>query len=210
MSTKNNLEMMEVFMQIAQKKLTPNQFYLMCCIRESVASQYINLHAEIRSLVKDSWIKDLTDATGIKYELSSQANAFLEDIDGHFKVNKKKVNKSVMGDDYQKNIDEYILLFPKLRLPSGKAARSDKKNVQTALEWFIKTYEYSWETILKATAMYVDEYERKNYMYMQTSQYFIRKQQSDKSWGSELANMCAVVESGDIQQDQNYFSESVV
>jgi hypothetical protein len=63
---------------------------------------------------------------------------------------------------------------------------------------------------LKATAAYVDEYERKNYMYMQTSQYFIRKQQSDKTWGSELANMCAVIESGDSLNDKNYFSENVV
>lgn len=210
MKVKNNLDLMEIFMQILQKDLTPNQFYLMCCIRESVASKHINLHAELRSLIAKGWVKDLTDATGPKYILSPESNNLLEEMDGNFKVNKKKVNKAVMGDDYQKNIDAYLELFPKMRLPSGKAARSDRKNVQTAFEWFMKTYEYSWETILKATALYVDEYEAKNYMYMQTSQYFIRKQQSDKTWGSELANMCAVVESGDTQPNQNYFSENVV
>lgn len=210
MKVKNNLDIMEIFMQIIHKNLTPNQFYLMCCIRENVSSRHINLHAELRTLIKESWVKDLTDATGPKYTLSPEAEKLLDELDGHFKVNKKKVDKAVMGDDYQKKIDEYLLLFPKMRLPSGKAARSDKKNVQTAFEWFMKNYEYSWETILKATAMYVDEYEAKNYMYMQTSQYFIRKQQSDKTWGSELANMCAVVESGDTQTDKNYFSENVV
>ena len=201
---------MEIFMQITHKSLTPNQFYLLCCMREGVASTHINLHAELRALIKDSWVKDLTDATGNKYELSTEAQNFLNEIDGYFKTTKKKVNASVMGEDYQKNVDAFLLLFPKVRLPSGKAARSDKKNVQTALEWFMKNYEYNWETILKATAMYVDEYERKNYMYMQTSQYFIRKQQSDKTWGSELANMCAIVESGDTLPDENYFSENVV
>ncbi len=201
---------MEIFMQIAQKELTPNQFYLICCIREGIASQHINLHAELRVLVKNLWIKDLTDATGPKYELSSEANKFLDEMDSQFKTTKKKVNNVLMGNDYQKNIDAYLLLFPKMRLPSGKAARSDKKNVQTAFEWFMKTYDYNWDTILQATAMYVDEYETKNFMYMQTSQYFIRKQQADKTWGSELANMCAVIESGDMDTDKNYFSENVV
>ena len=210
MKIKNNLDILEIFTQIAQKNLTPNQFYLMCCIRENTASLHINLHAELRSLVKSGWVKDLTNAAGPKYELSPIASVLLEEIDAQFNTNKKKVNKAVMGEDYQKNIDAYLELFPKMRLPSGKAARSDKKNVQTAFEWFMKNYDYSWETILKATAMYVDEYEAKNYMYMQTSQYFIRKQQSDKTWGSELANMCAVIESGDTQSDTNYFSENVV
>lgn len=210
MKAKNNLDLMEIFMQIAHKGLTPNQFYLMCCIKEGIASQHINVHAELRSLIKAGWVKDLTNADGPKYNLSPDADKFLDEIDAQFKVNKKKVNKSVMGDNYETNIDAYLNLFPKMRLPSGKAARSDRKNVQVAFEWFMKNYEYSWETILKATALYVDEYERKNYLYMQTSQYFIRKQQSDKTWGSELANMCAVVDSGDTQPDQNYFSENVV
>ena len=95
-------------------------------------------------------------------------------------------------------------------LPSGKAARSDKKNVETALRWFMENYEYSWNTILNAAKLYVAEFELKNYLYMQTSQYFIRKQNSDKTWASELANVCARVDAGDIRQQGNYFSEKVV
>ena len=210
MKIKNNLDIMEIFMQIAHKNLTPNQFYLMCCIREGIGSLNINLHTELRVLIKDKWIRDLTDATGNKYELSPEGQSLLEEIDSQFKTTRKKVNSSLMGEDYQEKVDAYLELFPKMRLPSGKPARSDRKNVQTALEWFMKNYNYTWDTILKATAMYVDDYEKKNYLYMQTSQYFIRKQQSDKSWGSELANMCAVVDSGDIHNSQHYFSENVV
>lgn len=204
------MDLMEFFMQISQKGLTPNQLYLLSCIREGIASQHINLHAELRVLIQNKWITDKTDGKGYMYILSQEASKLLEEIDKQFSTTKKKVNSAIMGEDYQKHIDTYLNLFPKLRLPSGKPARSDRKNVQTALEWFMKTYEYSWDTVLKATAAYVDEYERKNYMYMQTSQYFIRKQQSDKTWGSELANMCAVIESGDSLDDKNYFSENVV
>jgi hypothetical protein len=58
--------------------------------------------------------------------------------------------------------------------------------------------------------MYVDDYERANYKYMQTSQYFIRKQNPDKSWASELANWCAQAESGPSDNQEKYFSEKVI
>jgi hypothetical protein len=45
---------------------------------------------------------------------------------------------------------------------------------------------------------------------MRNSQYFIRKQNSDKSWDSELANCCDIILSGDDQDDSPHFSERVV
>ena len=113
------------------------------------------------------------------------------------------------GDDYQTKIKTYLELFPKLRLPSGKAARSDKKNVETAMRWFQENYDYSWDTILKATEAYVIDYQMRNYKYMQTSQYFIRKQNSDRTWGSELANWCSDLVNDNVQNSDNYFSENV-
>ena len=56
----------------------------------------------------------------------------------------------------------------------------------------------------------VDEYEKKNYLYMQTSQYFISKTQPDKSKMSELANYCAMIEDGVDMDDDNHFKERVV
>jgi len=83
-------------------------------------------------------------------------------------VSKKTVRKSsvTITDDY---ITQYLDLFPKGKLPSGKLARSDRKNIKTNFEWFFKTYDYSWDVVIRATALYVDEYEKKNYMYMKTS-----------------------------------------
>lgn len=114
-----------------------------------------------------------------------------------------------MGEGYKENIEKYLEIFPKIKLPSGKAARSDKKNVETAFKWFFETHEYSWDSVLKATEAYVSDYETRRYLYMQTSQYFIRKQQGDKTWNSELANWCAIVEGGVVEQ-RPHFSEKVV
>jgi hypothetical protein len=107
-------------------------------------------------------------------------------------------------------VDKYINIFPRIKLPSGKLARADKRNIKVNFDWFFKTYKYDWDVVLKATAHYVDEYERKNYMYMKTSQYFISKMNPDKSRESELANYCNMIINNDYDTDDSHFSEKVV
>ena len=196
---------MEMFNIMLNKDLTPNQFYLLYCMHENIASQNINMHQELRILLNNKWISENNGS----YKLEAKAYTLLEQVNSFFSIQKKKTSNQLMGKSYEQNIEQYLLLFPKIKLPSGKAARTDKKNCETAFKWFFENHDYNWETILKATAMYVDEYERKNYMYMQTSQYFICKQQSDKTWGSELANWCASADSGEMNSD-DHFSEKVV
>jgi hypothetical protein len=207
MAEKNNMEMMEMFNLIIAKGLTPNQFYMLYCMRENISTLHINMHQELRALQSDGWIS--SGHSDVK-TLQPKAVTLLQQVEGFFRVQKKKTNNQVLGKDYESNIDAYLLLFPKIKLPSGKAARTDKRNVETAFKWFFENHDYPWELILQATAMYVDEYEKKNYMYMQTSQYFIRKQQADKTWGSELANWCSNVLNGDMSDQDTHFSEKVV
>lgn len=210
MASKSKSEMMDMFGLITNQGLTPNQFYLLYFIKEGVSPVHVNIHQEVRAVIAKGFLRDNTTAEGIQYELLPPAHTLIDQVESFFRVSKKKTNNQIMGTGYQEKVQEYLEVFPKMLLPSGKAARSDKKNVETALKWFIENYEYSWDVILKASKLYVGEYELKNFLYMQTSQYFIRKQNADKSWASELANVCARVESGDIQHKQNYFSEKVV
>jgi hypothetical protein len=44
---------------------------------------------------------------------------------------------------------------------------------------------------------------------MKNSQYFIRKQNTDKSWDSELADYCEIILQGE-QEEPNHFSDNVV
>jgi CMP-N-acetylneuraminic acid synthetase len=48
--------------------------------------------------------------------------------------------------------------------------------------------------IFKATKKYIYDYSLKNYEYMRTSQYFIRKQNTDKTYDSELADYCNMID----------------
>lgn len=161
----------------------------------------INPHLELRGLVP-------------KYvdnkELTEEAQDLLNYFDGIVSGKKARVTKSVLGNNAAEMIQKYMELFPKKKLPSGKLARSNVKNLETNFKWFFSNFDYSWETILKATGMYVDEYEKNNFMYMQTSKYFICKTQSDKSKLSELADYCELVQSGGELDTDSYFKEKVV
>lgn len=195
--------MEEIFNILLKRGMTPNQHYMLHCLKHSVKTTGINPYAEARELKFKGLVND-------KYELSDAANEILEEIEEFFSIQKEKVLITVAGNDFKENIIKYLELFPKRKLPSGKLARSDKKNIESNFKWFFKTFEYTWETVLTATAHYVDEYEKKNYLYMQTSQYFISKTQPDKSKMSELANYCSMIIEGTDMNDDNHFKERVV
>jgi len=171
--------------------------YLIWCLGTKTKPLNINVHPEIKVLKNEG----LCDADGV---LSPEGLAIFD------LVPKSKGTIKPAVDVTDELITKYLNIFPKGKLPSGKQARADKRNIKVNLEWFFKTYKYDWTTVIKATELYVDEYERKNFLYMKTSQYFISKMNPDRSRDSELANYCSQIITGDYQDDTNHFSEKVV
>ena len=194
--------MTEMFNILIEHKLSPNQFYVLHCIQESVDPPNVNMNAELRFLRADEWLTDENKLTEKSLEL-------IQEIGSFFKIRKKATSKVILGDAYSKQIKKYREMFPKIKLPNGKYARSDEKNLENNFRWFFQNYDYSWEIVLKATEAYIEEYEAKQWEYMRTSQYFICKTQPDKSRLSDLADYCSIVESGDIDKP-HHFSENVV
>ena len=84
-----------------------------------------------------------------------------------------------------------------MKLPSNKPARSPLREIVIAFREFFKDYDYTWEEIHQAAGYYIEEEEKKGFKYTRTSRYFIRKQDSDKSWISDLAGYCELVRSGE-------------
>jgi len=194
--------MEEIFNKLLIEGLTPNQFYILYCKHTNIVpSTSINSGIEILRLTNDEWIDQNT--------LTVKSLALIKEIDSYFKTSKKKTAKAVMGDNFMVNIETYLELFPKFKLPSGKYARADKANLEGNFKWFFESHSYSWETIFDATRLYLDEYERQGYKYMRTSQYFIRKQSPDKTYDSELANYCDMITNGETGIDDTHFSEKV-
>ncbi len=149
--------------------VTPNAFHILWCIANKRRPKSVNAHAELRNLVATKLLDD-------KYAMTEEGKIVLKKVEALFQE-KIVEEKPVISDDF---IGQYLELFPKGKLPSGKSARVNRRDIEKAFKWFFQNYEYSWETILKATAYYVDSFEKQKFMYMRNSQYFI---------GNELAKL---------------------
>ncbi len=203
MSKKNLLKQMEFFDEMSKHQLTPNQYYLLCCVRDGISSLLINTHLEIRNLKSKDWITQEESVS--KYKLTPKAYTLIDQLETLFRVNKKKTTKQLLGDSFKNNIVSYREMFPNQKLPSGKAARSAVGNLEKAFRWFFENFDYSWEVILQATAVYINEHQKNNYLYMRTSQYFIRKDNL-----SDLADICDNILSGGYQEEKKLYSVKVV
>jgi len=197
--------MEDIFNKLIKNNLTPNQYYILWCVKNNLAPKFnLNLSVEILRLQNDDWLNE-------DKKLTSKSIILVQELESYFKNSKKKSSANIMGEDFIKRIDEYLEIFPKFKLPSGKYARSDKKNLENNFRWFFENHSYDWDTVINATKLYVDEYERQGYKYMRTSQYFIRKlNPAEKTFESELANYCEVYQNGGGNYTESHFSERVV
>jgi hypothetical protein len=132
----------------------------------------------------------------------------IKKVEKYFK--KEKAGDKKVDSEFTENVEAYRELFPNIKLPSGVYARSAVKNLEPAMIWFFENFNYSWDTVLKATKMYINEYEIKRWMYLKNSQYFIRKQNVYKQYTSELANYCENILNGADENNKNIFESKVV
>lgn len=195
--------MEEIFNRLVINNIAPNTFYVLYSIAKfTKPSSLVQSSLEIARLQSNNWLtEDLV--------LTEKSVIFIQEIDSYFKKSKKKTSSTLMGDSFLDQIKLYNEIFPNRKLSSGKYARVNVKTLENSFRWFFENYDYSWEVLLKATDKYVDEYSIRNYEYMRTAQYFVRKQNTDKTWDSELATYCDLIENG-YDEETNYFKETVV
>jgi len=193
--------MKELFEYLEAKDIRPNGLYVLWCLSNQRKSVLTNaeVHAELRRLVNLGFINTDYSVTAEGFQVLS----FIPTSEGQAVPDVTPVGS-------MDNIDTFVSIFPKGKLPSGKPARVNKKNLEESFKWFFKNYTYDWDTILRATWYYIETYEKANYMYMKNSQYFIRKQNTDKSWDSELANYCEIIINGDDEPATPHFTDKVV
>ena len=180
--------MEEIFNKLIEKELTPNNFYVLCCIKNNIKpNNFVSSSLAVTKLKQDGWLEE-------NLQLTSKSLIFTTEIDGYFKKAKKKTTKDLLGDNFTNNIKIYVETFPNRKLSSGKYARVNPKNLENSFRWFFENYDYDWDMIFRATKKYIYDYSLKNYEYMRTSQYFIRKQNTDKTYDSELADYCNMID----------------
>jgi hypothetical protein len=166
--------------------VSPNQIYFLDCCRHKIRiSNIINEDAEY--LVCQS--KGLITEDG---NLTNKGAMILDEYEMFTVKTKKKVASEVLGPDMNERIKEYREIFPGKRLPSGELARQSVTELKDKFVWFFKTYpEYDWDLILDAADDYNKLFKMKNYQFMVTSSYFIKKTNTQtKEVTSKLADYC--------------------
>jgi len=196
--------MWEIFQIIFKNKLTPDQAAILFGMKLKIGISKIP-QSDKDALISSNYIT-LKDG---KYELTSHAQSFIVHLDNYFIKAKKKTNIQLMGKYFNDKINIYREIFPNKKLPSGKPARVNVKMLAESFRWFFETYDYTWDQVIEATKMYVNEFRDAEYMYMQTSQYFICKQDKHKVKSSTLADYCDMIRDG-IDTEEKTFKEKVV
>ena len=196
--------MWELFQIMLKNNLTPNQVLLLFGIKQGVALPQVTTDDKL-DLEKLGF---LILENG-KYTMSAEAKSLIVHLDNYFTKAKKKTDAQLMGKNFVDKINAYREVFPNIKLPSGKPARVNVKMLSESFRWFFETYEYVWEDVINATKMYVNEYRDAEYMYMQTSQYFICKQDKHKVKSSTLADYCDMIRDG-IETEVKHFKENVI
>jgi len=196
---KKNLKQSSLFERLKFFNINVKQYILLyqLYIDKSLSLEKKNLLAE-----------KLYDPVGDK--ITTQGENIIQSIDNLFAANKKIKLDVLMGVDYQSCIDEYINIFPTSKLPTGKYARGNKKNIETNFKWFFSEYNYSWSVIHDATIMYVQEYRAKNYLYMRTAMYFIRKDDGTRVVHSDLADYCDKIVNDQSYTRDKYFKTKIL
>lgn len=193
--------MWQIFQKILVNKITPNQCLLLYSIYKKVTTG-LEKDDDYASLLNRGFIDE-------NKVISSEGRKLMIQLDNYFLKAKKKTNIQLMGKDFLEKISSYREIFPAKKLPSGKPARNNVKTLNESFRWFFETYDYDWDTIIDATRMYVNEYRANDYMYMQTSQYFISKQDKHRVKHSALADYCDMVIDG-VDTEDDHFKEKVV
>lgn len=183
--------------------VTPNAFHVLWCIANKRRPKSVNAHTELRNLSNNKLITET-------YIITEDGYRVLKDAEKLFGNGSIIGSTVLISTDLADNITKYLELFPRGKLPSGKSARVNRKDIEKGFKWFFDNYDYSWDTILKATAYYVDTFEKQKFMYMRNSQYFIGKTNPDKTKNSELADYCEIILSGGHEDESDGIAEKVV
>jgi len=161
----------------------------------------IDQPASMHFLNEKGFVHDKTATlTALGYEIVNKIEAL-------FKTSKSKPLPAQLFSDNNR-LSEYIELWPKMVLPSGKPARASEKVLIRCFTWFFTNYHYSWDIVLQATDKYVNSQADKGYKMCRTNQYFV-----DKTNGgireSVLADYCELVINGE-EDSAPAFTQKVV
>jgi hypothetical protein len=178
--------MKELFNHILLHKVTPNQLFLMHCIRTKTAASTLDVNVEAPPLIKNGWLTPT-------FKLTQKAEDLLNYGESLFTKVKKMVSASVLGADGTQKIEEWRKIWPPGRpARHGKLISTNVKELEQKFIWFFNNYpQFNWDMVMAATQFYVDDQRLQGYEYIQVSKYFVCKHDIlTREVKSDLASYC--------------------
>lgn len=205
--------MKEFYDFLFKNELTPNAHYILYSMVYNIPITGVPYTSEQYKLSLNGYLDEHKDpAKGVYYTINDKARHVVHESEVYICNIKtvKKVNK-VDYKDWEENIKKYNEMFPKgKKAGSSISFRTNPKELYDKFKWFFQEYpEYDWEMVLNATEKYVKMFEDScDYTFMQTSKYFIKKDDKNKVSTSTLSTHCYNIAEGnteDISEGTYYF-----
>lgn len=181
---------------LASQGLTPNGYYVLhATYNKYYHEKFVNIRTEQHRLAMTEFLYEKDD----NYTLTDKAITTIKTAEKLLVEVTKKIKKVPYGT-WIDEINQFNNMFPKgKRDGSTIAYRTNPKELHERFCWFFESYpEYTWELVLNATKKYVEVCTENDVKYLQTSKYFIKKQDKNLEITSTLASLCwNIVEGND-------------
>ena len=198
---------------LSENNISPNGLYVLYCMENAYPLENVSfLHEQYKLSLHGFCKEEYSEDFGVYYDITKKAQQLLHDAEVYIcnMPVKTKVNKTNFAD-WEKNIQSYNELFPKGKKSGSTVSfRTNPKELYEKFKWFFANYpEYTWEDVLNATEKYVKDFEEScDYTYMQTSKYFIKKDDKSRVTTSTLATMIYNMQEGNddvVSSGRHYF-----
>ena len=192
----------ELFTWLVRHGITPNELYILSCVDRNIYQpNFVDARTEVLSLQKKGL---LTNTPGVKATLTPKAKLELAEV-SRIGTRKAVVAKKIAEIDEQVlgQIARFRDMFPPGLNQVKKPWKTPVKELAPRFVEFFKDYpeHADMDLIIKVTDIYIEEKTRNcngNYKHIRTAGYFVRKQDKDKSWSSDLASYCQLYKDGEL------------
>lgn len=193
--------MKELYDYLVMQKITPNGLFILhATYNNYMYAGYVNFKSEQYRLCLSGHLEESgKDTLSPVYKITDKGLHVIREAENITAKMKRAKKTNVPFADWEDKIIAYNDLFPKGKKEgSAVTFKTNPKELFERFKWFFKEYpEYSWEDVMVATEKYIKVYEdASDFTYMQTSKYFIKKEDKSKTITSNLASMCYNIQIG--------------
>lgn len=200
--------MKELYDFLVKNKVSPNGLFVLHCTHHGyMYPNYVNFnHEQYRLEITGHLVKENTGVSNV-FKITEKGLHLLREAE-HALTKMKRAKKTIPLQEWEDNVAKFNEMFPKGKKEGSTVSfRTNPRELMDRFMWFFKEYpEYTWEHVFQATEKYVNSFdEATGFTYMQTSKYFIKKDDKSKTTTSTLATMCYnIVEGNDVEVTSGY------